>query len=355
MDAPMNYVAGATVLVGPGLEPVVDAVIGLRNDTITAVGPRAQMEVPVGAEIHDASGSTIVPGFIDAHVHIGFYAPRDVLIRGVTSVRDLAWPPEIIFPLARRSATATFTGPQIFPAGPMLTAPGGYPTRAEWAPDGTGAEISSDGDVLEVVRHLSHKKATIIKVALNPDAGPVLDAPILRTIVEEAHVAGLKVTAHASGLAELEKALDCGVDELAHMLMGTDVIPEALMQGMVERRMAVVPTLAIRSGRERRVAVANLERFFQAGGLVVYGTDLGNTGVRPGIDPKEVMLMAKAGMGAAEIVRSATVDSADWLGLKDRGVIAPGKRADLVALDRVDSPGDLTRVGNVWRAGILTS
>jgi imidazolonepropionase-like amidohydrolase len=350
----MSYIAGATVLAGPELAPVEDGVIALRDGTIAAVGSRLRMEVPAGAEVHDASGSTIVPGLIDAHVHIGFFAPKDVLIGGVTTVRDLAWPPEIIFPLARRSAAPAFPGPQIFAAGPMLTAPGGYPTRAAWAPDGTGAEISSIDDVLEVVRHLGRERAAIVKVALNPDAGPVLDAPTLTTIVKEAHAAGLKVTAHVSGIAELEKAMDCGIDELAHLPMGADVIPDTLVQGMVERRMAVVPTLAIRSGRERRVAVANLERFVHEAGVVVYGTDLGNAGVRPGIDRTEVALMARAGMAPLEIIRSATVGSAAWLGLSDRGVIAPGKRADLVALDRVDSAGAMTRIRNVWRSGILS-
>jgi imidazolonepropionase-like amidohydrolase len=80
---------------------------------------------------------------------------------------------------------------------------------------------------------------------------------------------------------------------------------------------------------------------------------LGNAGVEPGIDSNEVNLMAKAGMAPREIVESATVTSAAWLGLEDRGVIAPGKRADLIALEGVDSIASLTRVKSVWRAGRL--
>jgi imidazolonepropionase-like amidohydrolase len=349
----MSYLIAATALVGQELRRLPDAVIELHGNEIGAVGSREDVDIPQEAQVHDASDAAIVPGFIDAHVHIGFYAPKEVLVRGVTTVRDLGWPPELIFPLARRSSSPDFAGPEILAAGPMLTTDGGYPNRAGWAPDGTGLVVSSDADAAEAISDLAREKAAVVKVALNPEAGPVLDGETLRTIVKEAHVAGLKVTGHVWGLTELEKAVEAGMDELAHMLMSPEVVPESLIEKMVERGMAVVPTLAIRLRRERKIAVSNLRRFREAGGLVVYGTDLGNARVGPGIDPREVKLMTKAGMTPTEIVESATVRSALWLGLDDRGFIAPGKRADLIALDGIDSVTSLTRVKSVWRAGKL--
>jgi imidazolonepropionase-like amidohydrolase len=352
MEPDVTYITGATALVGADLDPVEDAVIELRGATIAAVGPRSEIAPRDKTRVIDATGTTLVPGFIDAHVHIGFYDPSEVLRGGVTTVRDLGWPPQIIFPLARRSKSPEFPGPRILAAGPMLTVDGGYPTRSSWAPDGTGLVISHAAEVPRTIADLKSQDASIVKVALNPVAGPVLDASTLKTIVKEAHDAGLKVTGHVTGLAELEKAIDAGMDELAHMLMSPEAIPRHLVEQMVAGDMAVVPTLAIRSGRDRRMAVANLRAFRASGGKVLYGTDLGNSGVSPGMDPNEVRLMSKAGMSPLDIVRSATVDSASRLGLHDRGVIAPGRQADLVALaGQLDRATDLTRVEMVWRAG----
>ncbi|HYU93123.1 MAG TPA: amidohydrolase, partial [Actinomycetota bacterium] len=85
----------------------------------------------------------LMPGVADRHVHICLADPGAVLLGGVTAVRDLAWPPDIIFPLADASELPTFNGPVIRAAGPMITAPGGYPTTDRWAPPGTGLEIRS--------------------------------------------------------------------------------------------------------------------------------------------------------------------------------------------------------------------
>ena len=86
-----------------------------------------------------------MPAVADRHVHIELSDPAAVLAGGVTAVRDLAWPPERIFALADASEMPSFDGPLIKAAGPMLTAPGGYPTQDSWAPAGTGRELTSAG------------------------------------------------------------------------------------------------------------------------------------------------------------------------------------------------------------------
>ncbi|MGI8520630.1 MAG: amidohydrolase family protein, partial [Actinomycetota bacterium] len=85
-----------------------------------------------------------------------------------------------------------------------------------------------------------------------------------------------------------------------------------------------------------------------------YGTDLGNAGPRPGIDRLEVTAMEAAGMTPRDIVAAATRDAARHLRLHDRGVIAEGKFADLVGLNRahLERARDLVRVGAVWRQGV---
>ncbi len=117
--------------------------------------------------------------------------------------------------------------------------------------------------------------------------------------------------------------------------------------------MVVVPTLAIR-GHDAPFAVENLGRYREAGGRVVYGTDLGNAGPRPGIDPTEVRLMSEAGMSLTEIIASATTESSAWLRLPDIGAIAPGRRANLIAVDAgaLEDPQALTAVRAVFKDGV---
>lgn len=342
----------ATVLAGADLSPTSGTSLALRGQRIVSVGGDAG-DGDGPRETLDATGLLLVPGFIDAHVHIGFADPGEVLAGGVTTARDLGWPPADIFPLARSSRSASWDGPEILAAGPMLTAPGGYPARAAWAPKGTAREVTSPEDARAAVAEVADAGATIVKFALNPPVGPVLALDVLTAIVEAAHERGLKATGHVYGLGELHKALDAGADEVAHMLMSPEAIPDETIDRMVAAGMAVVPTLSVRFGRDREYALDNLRRFHEAGGTIVYGTDLGNEGPRPGIDRLEVRAMAAAGMTARAIVRSATVAAALWLGLEDRGVIEAGRSADLVALPEraLEDAAYLTNVRMVWRAG----
>ena len=348
-------ITGATALLGDGLAPVTDAVVLIEGTSIVAAGTAREVPIPDGAQVIDASGHTLIPGFIDAHVHIGFYEPSEVLAGGVTTVRDLAWPPALIAEIVDRSAADGFDGPTIIAAGPMLTAPGGYPTKAGWAPEGTGVEVPGPDDARAAVNAVADEDFAVVKVALNPPVGPVLDAATLSAIIDAAHERGLKVTGHIWGLSELEKAIDAGVDELAHMLMSDEKIPRPVIDRMTDARMTIVPTLSIFAGPELSTAIANLHEFLEAGGKVVYGTDLGNAGPRPGIDAQEVNAMAQAGMTPLEIIRSATVDSAAYLGLASVGHISAGMDADLVLLEGapLDDPRDLTRIAKVWRRGAL--
>ena len=349
-------VTAGTALLGPELAPIPEAVVVVQGRKIVAAGPKEEITVPTDADVVEVQNGTIVPGFIDSHVHIGFADPAEVLRRGVTTVRDLAWPRELIYPLARASRAPGFDGPMILTAGPMLTVEGGYPITAAWAPKGTGLPVSSPDDARRAVAELVAEGVDVVKIALNPPAGNVLDRPTVAAIADEAHAAGLRVTAHIYGVAELDKALDAGVDELAHMLLSADRLADETIARMIEGNIAVVPTLSIFPLRGLDVAVGNVRRFFDGGGRVLYGTDLGNAGPRPGIDPLEVDRMERAGLSAVDIVRSATVAAAEWAGLVDKGVLVPGRDADIVCLEgAVQNASDLTRVTRVIREGRLVA
>lgn len=336
------------VLVGGELEPVEGYVISVEGGRIVSMEAGSS-----DASAVDLTGLTLLPGFIDSHVHMGFARPQEVLFGGVTTVRDLAWPPDLIFPLAKRSREPGFRGPLILAAGQMLTVPNGYPTRAEWAPPGTGRVMSDLDDARAAVASMDELGASVIKVALNSFVGTSIEPEMLRVVVDEAHARGLKVTGHVHGLGELHKALDAGMDEIAHMLMSEEAIPDETNDRMVDAGMAVVPTLSIRFDADQEMAISNLERFLGAGGKVVYGTDLGNEGPTPGIDGRETKAMARAGMTPGQIIRSATTDAAEWLGSTDRGSLAPGMVADVIGVegDPLQDVGALPRVRFVMREG----
>jgi imidazolonepropionase-like amidohydrolase len=344
----MTSVSPDRILAGPKLEPMAGATVIMDEDEIIAIGPE-----PAGAADDVVlPGATLLPGFIDAHVHIALADPAEILRGGVTTVRDLAWPPSEIWPRVQRSQDVLLDTPRVVAAGQMLTVAGGYPMNAGWAPAGTGRVVSGPDDAAHAVEEQANSGACVIKVALNEAVGPTLSATELGAVVRAAHGRGLKVTGHVTGLNQLIKALDAGVDELAHMLMSNETIPEPEIARMADS-MVVVPTLSCRFGSDLDTAIDNLSRFRQAGGRVVYGTDLGNEGPQPGIDKREIAAMVRAGMSGHQIIASATVDSAAWLGLADSEVIAPGARADLVAVagDPLADPSLLVDVVGVWRGG----
>jgi imidazolonepropionase-like amidohydrolase len=287
----------------------------------------------------------LMPGAADRHVHIGLADPGAVLLGGVTAVRDLAWPPEVIFPLADASELSTFNGPLIRAAGPMITAPGGYPTADRWAPPGTGLEIRGAEEAATAVEVLADRGAAAIKVSLNAEAGPTPTDAELAATVQAAGERGLPVTAHVQGVGQAERALGAGVSEFAHCPW-SERLSEAVLESAA-KAVRIVSTLDIWSfgnvTPELRTAADNMARFRAAGGTVVYGTDLGNGAIPPGIDVREVLLLRETvGMTADEILEALVA-----------GPLESGGPADLIAPAR-DPREDLTALGDlklVIRAG----
>jgi imidazolonepropionase-like amidohydrolase len=286
----------------------------------------------------------LIPGAVDHHVHIGLSDPREVLRGGVTAVRDLAWPPDDIFPLADISQATDFDGPAIVAAGPMITAPGGYPSRAGWCPPGGWVEVTDADEAAAAVARIASQDPAVIKVSLNAEAGPVLSDRALVAVCESAHARGLAVTAHVQGPGQVDRALGAGVDELAHCPW-TERLAEETVAALA-RRTGIVSTLDIHSYGRRTpaldAALDNLRRFTEAGGRVRYGTDLGNGPIPPGIDPREVALLAEAGLDTPEVLRAMTLSG-----------LRPGAEADLVGLgaDPFQDLGAFHQVRLVIRSG----
>ncbi|HEX2374898.1 MAG TPA: amidohydrolase family protein [Actinomycetota bacterium] len=337
---PPLAVVGVAVLDGSGGPPVPGQTVVAAGRVVERVGPVGEVAPPAAAVVVDGAGATLLPGFVDAHVHLGFYPAARVLAGGVTTVRDLGWPPERLAALSQAAAAPGAASPRLLAAGQILTAPGGYPTRAPWAPPGTARPVDGAAEAARAVAELAEAGAVVIKVALDDRVGPTLPAPVLAAVVGAAGERGLGVTAHVGTAAEAAKALATGVGELAHWPFDPAGLPDPLVDALAESVVAV-PTLHIDPTPARR---AGVRRFVARGGRVVYGTDLGNQGPPPGVDLQELRLLVEAGLRPGQALAAATSLAAAHLGLDGVGRVAPGARADLLLVDG-DPMADLRALG----------
>jgi imidazolonepropionase-like amidohydrolase len=308
--------------VGDGSECDDGRVVVDATGTVQAVGPAGGVEVPGDAE--EITAAWVGPGVVDAHVHLAFGDPAEILAGGVVAVRDLGGPHTDVMRWRRLPA------PAVQVAGPILTAPGGYPSRT-WGSGGFAGFVDDPEQADHLVAALA-PNVDVVKIALEPAGGPVPTAEVVAAVVAAAHRAGRAVTAHALTVAMVERALDAGVDELAHTPV--ELLPEELVGRIAAAGVPVVSTMeTLLRERDSGGVVANAVALAAAGVTLRYGTDLGNTGTRPGVDPDELRLLAgQVGLGADAALRAATEP------------IRVGARAGVVAL-----PGDPRDDPRRWR------
>lgn len=241
-----------------------------------------------------------LPPLADHHVHGHLVDLAKVFLGGIAAVVDLGGDPAALF----RAERAV---PHIDYAGAFLTAPGGYPAGRAWAPPAIVREIvgsageGATGSAPTAVDEQADFGASVIKVALNADAGPVLDADALAAVVARARTRGLPVVAHAQGAGMTRLAVEAGLDALAHTPF-TEAVDDALLRGALDRGQVWISTLAIHDGPALPCAVDNLRRFAAAGGRVLYGTDLGNGPQPLGVNAAEVRLLLAADLDGAAVI-----------------------------------------------------
>lgn len=312
-----------TVWPGGAAAPFAGVVAVGDDGTVGYAGPddgRAAFGLTV-------DGGWIGPALVDAHVHLAFGTFEEMRDGGVVAVRDLGAPPD---------RAQAWRGADVAVAGPLLTAPGGYPSRS-WGADGFGRFVATPDEARAAVRALA-PDVDLVKVALEPAGGqPVPGLDVVRAITDEAHAHGLAVTAHALSEPMVLRALDGGVDELCHT--PAEPLSERAVERVAAAGVPVVSTIETLGG----AAPANAAALHAAGVRLVYGTDLGNAGTRPGADARELRRLADAGLGWWGALRAATEGAAAAFGLAGRhtGRIEEGEQARLVLLDAdpVADPG----------------
>jgi imidazolonepropionase-like amidohydrolase len=382
----------ARVLDGTGAAPIANGVVVVENDRIIAIGPAASVQVPAGARRVDLGDATLLPGFIDMHVHLvgreiedpgafeqgvkdypGFAVAlatehaRRTLMAGFTSVRMVGAYGFEDIGLKRAIDGGYVQGPRIQSAGHALGITGGHCDENSYRPgliDGTPETGIADGveEVRRSVRYQVKYGADVIKTCATAGVlsggtqgigASQYSLEELTVMVDEARKLGRKVAAHAHGTEGIKIATRAGVASIDHgsfldeegaRLMkekGTFFVPTMMAAEAVLRAAdaGTMPPLVAEKSRAAGAAMRNATKLAKAAGVTIaLGTDAGVG--RHGQNGHEFTLMVQwGGLTPMESIVAGTSSAARLLGWDDRlGTLAVGKLADLVAV-----PGDPTR------------
>ena len=352
---------------------VSPAVVVIEKDRIKSVNPGT---VPKGTVI-DLGDVTILPGLMDMHTHLSFDIEgnwlhrsvtdtagdnalrgarnaRTTLLAGFTTVRDVGSGEFVDVALMRAIDHDFVPGPRMFPAGHAIGITGGHCDTTGYVPGvhERGPETGVAGgpdDALKAVRYQIKHGAKVIKVCATAGVlsleGPVgaqqLSDTELRTIVEEAARHGLKVAAHAHGTEGIIAAVKAGVASIDHGSMlsdeairlmkerGTYLVPTTYLAQAIQLD-ALPPPIRAKAEFILPRARQSLQQAIKSGVKIAFGTD---AAVYPhGHNAREFAVLVERGMTPIDAIRTATVNATDLLGVNDRGSIAPGLLADLVAV-----------------------
>jgi imidazolonepropionase-like amidohydrolase len=355
---------------------------------------------PEGCQVLDVPGGTVLPGLVDAHVHLCADGTDGTLDRigepgqdamaavieqslrrhlaaGVTTVRDLG---DRRFAVLgwRSSAGGGAVYPAVVAAGPPITSVGGHCANM-------GGEAAGAGQLRRAVRERAERGVDVIKIMTSGGFATTGTQVMLcqftleevRVVVEAAHAAGLPVTAHAHGLPAVHMAMAAGADGIEHCSFltgkgpsqseqdlarlaeaGTAVCPAPGMAGTPEPAPDAAALLARLGMTFEQVVEMNKRRVGQmhaAGVRVVAGSDGGIAAAKPhGLLPVSVAFLVQGGVSTVAALASATALAAAAGGLGDRkGRLRAGYDADLLVVDGdpVADIGALARPAAVFAGG----
>jgi imidazolonepropionase-like amidohydrolase len=341
-----------------------------------------------GDDVIDAGGGTVLPGLIDAHVHLVPGALAQSLTFGVTTVLDMFSKPDVVA-RAKEQASSHSDVADVRSSGVGATAPGGHPS-AMYAPFPT---LTAADQAEQFVAERITAGSDYLKIISGPASRwPSLNFETIKALVTAAHARGLVVVAHVSSVAGLKEVVSAGVDVVAHVPVDAE-LDNALIGRIAEAGIVVGPTLAtientlgepggaavlgdprladalgtwarrlassasgLHTGRMPPYSRAedNVQRLADAGVTLLAGTDAPNPGTVFGASlHRELELLVRCGISPAQALAAATSEPARVFGLADRGRVAVGQRADLVLVSG-DPLTDITAtraIERIWRAG----
>jgi imidazolonepropionase-like amidohydrolase len=374
---------GAKIYLSPTLPPLENATILVHNGRITAVGPSAATKPPRFARavtvIH-CEGMVVTAGFWNSHVHIftpgllhseklssaELSAKLEAMLSrwGFTTVFDIASILDNTSSIRRRIDSGKVRGPRILTVGEPFYPKGGIPVYIQGFLDENHVSLPEDdspAQAVERVRLQIRNGADGVKIfagSIQSHSVLVMPPDLASAIVAEAHRAGKPVFAHPSNREGIEVALKSGVDILAHTTPMSGPWSLDLVQRIKAAHIALVPTLTLFEVEYKkfgatpeeiadtiRVASQQLKSYSDAGGQILFGTDVGYTDHFD--TAEEFILMSRAGLRWQQILATLTTDPAERFGYSAHsGRIATGLDADLVVLS-ADPARDVTAFSKV--------
>jgi imidazolonepropionase-like amidohydrolase len=348
--------------------------------------------IPPGARHIRLDGMTLLPGLIDMHVHLdsdptyggytylqfndrfwsvlGVVHAERTLRAGFTTVRNVGADAWNDVGLRQAIDAGKIVGPRVVSAGYAIGSTGGHCDKTYFPPSmEQKSPYNFDGpdEARKRVREVRKYGAQVIKIcatggvfSLNTEPGQQqVSLAEMRAVVEEAHLQGLKVAAHAHGTSGIKDAIRAGVDTIEHASLideegivlarrhGTWLSMDIYNTEYIQSEGTKNGTLEENLRKDREIADLqrqNFRRAHQGGARMVYGTD---AGVYPhGQNARQFRIMVRYGMTPLEAIRSATVNAAEALGRSDVGIVEKGRYADLVGV-RGDPLADVAALESV--------
>jgi imidazolonepropionase-like amidohydrolase len=365
------------------------AVVVVKDGKILGVG--AGIPIPEGANIIDGSGKTLLPGLIDSHTHISPGSLEQSLVFGVTTDIDMFMDVSYMKEVKKLQAEGKNTGrADLISPGTLVTAPGGHGTQYG-LPIPT---IKTPADAQVFVDARIAEGADFIKIiyGIVAPGQSVIDKDTLAAVIAAAHKRGKLAVVHVTQYKNAREAVEAGADGLAH-IFPDERAGEDFVKIAARRRVFIIPTLTVinsilgiavddsflnDSGLSPFLGpadISGLRQTFPASGSMRYenaeetlrmlkaakipilaGTDAPNPGTVYGVSlHRELELLVKAGLTPAEALAAATSLPASIFGLKDRGRIVAGLRADLILVEGnpLEDIKATRRIVSIWKGGAL--
>jgi imidazolonepropionase-like amidohydrolase len=409
----VTFFSGARLIPGDGSAPIEEATFIVENGKFTAIGGRNEVKPPKGAGRVELNGQTVMPVLFNLHGHVGlnngssfgpenykresvtadlnrygYYGVAAVAIQG-SDAGDLATQ------IRDEQTQNKLAGSRIFTGGRGFTAKGGFPTALE---KDIPLQVSTEAEARKGVADQAAAKVDFISMWVEDNMGraPKLRPEVYRAIIDEAHKHNLKAYASVFSLADAKDLVNSGIDGLTTSIRDREVDDE-LIALMKQKNVFYTPALTSAEARfvyadkpnwlgeqtmrevypaqlsayladtvtvnrfnrnpdlaalrqQFATAKRNLKKLSDGGVKIALGTDSGSPDTYPGyFELRELVLMADAGMSPANIIKAASANSAEALGLKDQGTLVVGKKGDFFVL----SSNPLEKIENAKEISVI--